>query len=114
MTVCRSLFPSCVPIETLPVFLLWNGPATVAEVLRILPSFNEPSPSWKDHNNWDYAYLDSNWPGFFDYLEERNYDISKVGIDILNPAQDKNTILDNKTKDTEECKRFELFIWSGC
>ena len=95
------------PIQTLLAILLWNGPATTAEILRTLRSFNEPNIPWRDRSNWDHNHHDLNWPGFITYLEGRDYDTSKVGANIRDPVQDKNVILDSEVEDTEECKRLK-------
>jgi len=61
---------------------------------------------------WDYAHADDNWPGFLVYLQEKNYDTSKVGTNVRDPVQDKNVILDNRVEDSEECKHFNTPSWS--
>jgi len=76
--------------------LLWNGPATSAEVLRTLRSFNEPALPLG--GNWDYDHPDVTWPGIIGYLNEKNYDISRVGTSLYNPVADKNVILESKSK----------------
>jgi len=58
--------------------------------------------------NWDYGNIDGfHWPGLYLYLQERNYDIYKVGSNTLDPVQDKNVILDSRVEDTEECEYLE-------
>ena len=62
---------------------------------------------------WDYKHADNNWPGLLAYLEEKNYDTSKVVAitwDPVEDAQDMNLILDNRVEGSEECKRFDLSL----
>lgn len=59
---------------------------------------------------WDYTHPDTNWPGLSVYLQEKNYDTSKVGTNTQDPVLDKNVILDSRVEDTEECKRFKLCL----
>ena len=87
-----------------PAVALRNGPSATAGILRALRSFDEPKNNLTEHLNWDLNYTDSNWPGFLVYLQEKNYDTSKVGINTWDPVQDNNVILDNKVEATEECK----------
>jgi len=61
--------------------------------------------------NWDYYHPDGTWPGFSVYLGEKRYDTSKVGINIWDPTQGNNAILDSKVEDTEECKCLSLGFW---
>jgi hypothetical protein len=92
--------------EPPPDILLWSGPSTAAKVLRDLRSFDEPKIYLTEQANWDHHHFDGNWPGLPLYLQEKNYDVSKVGTNIWDPVQDKNVILDSRIEDTEECKCF--------
>lgn len=58
--------------------------------------------------NRDYRYPDNIWPGFFNYLQEKSYDTSKVGNNTWLPVPDNNVILDSRVEATEECKCFSL------
>ena len=89
-----------------PEILSWGSPSTPAELFRVLRSFDEPKNIAAEQLNWDANQFDSNWPGFLDYLQQKNYDTSKVGIMDWEPVLDKNVILDCKAEDTEECKCF--------
>ena len=62
-----------------------------------------------DQNNWDHSHPDRDWPGIIGYLEEKNYDISRVGADIFDLVTDKSVILESKVEDTEECKCLKCY-----
>lgn len=64
----------------------------------------------RDQGNWDYTHPDVNWPGIIGYLEEKNYDTSKVGMNIWDPVADKNAILEGNVEDTGECKCLKHFL----
>ena len=63
---------------------------------------------------WDYTHPDHVWPGFLVYLQEKNYDTSKVGIVAWDPVRGKNVILDDTVDDSGECERFKLSLCWKC
>lgn len=83
--------------------LVWNGPSPVAEALRSLRAFEDMEVRFMEELNWDYRRPDTIWPGFSEYLEEKNYDISKVSTDIWDPIPGSGVILDDKVEGNEEC-----------
>jgi hypothetical protein len=92
-------------MDTQPLLdlLLWNGPSTAANVLRTLRTSDRPDAHFAEMLNWDYGYLDPTWPGFSEYLQGKNYDVSKVNTNIWDPTQGREVILDSELEDNEEC-----------
>lgn len=84
--------------------LLWSGPSTVAEVLRSLRSFEKPEGRLAEQLIWDYGHTDPIWPGFSEYLEGKDYDISKVKVDTWDPILGSDVILDSAAEANEECE----------
>lgn len=80
------------------------------EILRTLRTFDQPKNYLTEPLNWDQRYFDTSWPGFLIYLQEKNYDTSKVGNKSWDTVQGQNVILDSGIEDTEEC---EWFCTSG-
>ena len=83
--------------------ILWNGPSAAAEALRSLRSFQKPEVRFVEQLNWDYGRPDGIWPGFSEYLQEKNHDISKVNTNTWDPIPGSGVILDNRVEDNEEC-----------
>jgi len=84
--------------------LLWNGPPTAADVLRSLRSFEKPEVRFKEQLNWDYNRPSEIWPGFYEYLQEKNYDTSKVQTNTWDPIPGSSVILDNEVKSDGKCE----------
>jgi len=59
----------------------------------------------------DFAHVDHNWPGLHTYLQENNYDMSKLGT---NGRLDRvmSMILDTEAENTEECEYFRFYLSS--
>ena len=97
--------------------LLWSGPSAIANILRTVRPFGEPKVPPMERLRWDYTHADDNWPGFLVYLEEKNYDTSKVVAVTWDPVediQDKNVILDGRVEVSEKCKRFNFYLCRKC
>lgn len=114
---CRSL--ACIPTVLLPMdiqssvdLLLWNGPSAAARVLRTLRAFDKPEAHFTEALDWDYGYPNPVWPGFSEYLQGKDYDISKVMANIWNPIPGSDVILDCSAEDTEECRsaRYPIYL----
>lgn len=92
--------------------LLWNGPSTAAGVLRSMRSFENPGVCFVEQLNWDYGRPDAIWPGFVEYLEEKNYNLSKVRTNIWDPIPGSDAILDKGVEDNEGCEstRYSLLL----
>jgi len=61
-------------------------------------------------DRWGYELADHDWPGLFVYLEEKNYDTSKVVAISWDVFQGKNAILDSRAEDSGRCKCFNLYL----
>lgn len=107
-----------------PLDLMWNGPSTAAGLLRSLRFFEKPGTrsmehfDWDEtrpteHLNWDYGRPDTTWPGYSEYLQERNYDISKVNTDAWDPIPGSRMILESRVDDSEECEPIRHSVLLG-
>ena len=83
---------------------LWSGPSAAAGVLRTLRNFSKPEFRFPELLNWDFRYLDPIWPGFSEYLQEKDYDTSQVRTNIWDPISGSDLILDNEVCGTEACR----------
>lgn len=90
--------------------LLWNGPPTAADALRSLRSFENPEVRFKEQLNWDYNRPTEIWPGFDEYLQEKNYDTSKVQTSTWDPIPGSNVVLDSEVKSDEKCRSTRYWL----